>query len=125
MQQVQKDFIFFCGMLFIFTLLKFRKENIYETFLNGDKFRTRKERIVAYTMCKYIFEMVSEICPGCLCYCSAAHFIYFHYSFVDESLKSVQNRKILGGWVLDLFNVYNANGIANGYRDDVSFCPVY
>lgn len=96
MQQVQKDFIFFCGMLFIFTLLKFRKENIYETFLNGDKFRTRKERIVAYTMCKYIFEMVSEICPGCLCYCSAAHSIYFHYSFVDESLKSVQNRKILG-----------------------------
>ena len=29
------------------------------------------------------------------------------------------------GWVLDLFNVYNANGIANGYRDDASFCPVY
>ncbi|MCU0094128.1 TIGR00366 family protein [Bacillus sp. OR9] len=40
--------------------------------------------------------MVSEICPGCLCYCCAAYFIYFHYSFVDESLKSVQDRKILG-----------------------------
>src|SRR5574340_787533 len=99
-------------MIFIVPLLKFRKENIYETFLIGDKYRSRKERIITYTVCKCIFEMVSEICPGCLCYCCAAHFIYFHYSFVDESLKSVQNRKILGGWILDLFNVYDANGIA-------------
>ena len=54
----------------------------------------KKESLL--TRCANVFSRWSQKYVPDAFVIAVRHFIYFHYSFVDESLKSVQNRKILG-----------------------------